>query len=336
VKPNSLFGICPDDEEVKKLSPWFMAWYGYMLGDLERLFQMGLVQDWNQEIVEKKQENKKQKKQYRQVYLEKFGEIDFRKSLSLLWNRRKEIIKSIRPKALIFRQTCRLTIYHAYKLPSDNPFIILSRPYGVPYIPASSVKGVVRFYFYMLGEMMGYSLKNSGSNNGEQDSNTSEGKKNDFQMLIDFIFGKGGENNATRGNVIFWDAVPWRKQDDYRLLDVDIINNHFRPYYRDDKGLPPFDVYSPKPVYFITVRKGTYWHFAFEVLSYPDGLEKLIAEIRDFLKEEVCVSELVGERYSLDALLGEVMKWGLKTFGIGAKTRVGYGRMEYERFGCRR
>jgi len=315
VKPNSLFGMCPDDEEVKKLSPWFMAWYGYMF---ENAFNIeSLHQKWG---PLKKSINK-------------IAEIDFRKPLSLLWNRRREVIKSVGPKALIFRQTSRLTIYHAYRLPSDNPFIILSRPYGVPYIPASSVKGMVRFYFCMLGKIMGR-IKDCSSqdNKNNTESHQSCSEERGFRCLMDFVFGKGGENDATRGNVIFWDAVPYVEQEDYRLLDVDVINNHFMPYYM--KGKPPLDVYNPTPVYFITVREGTRWHFAFEVLSYPDGLEKLIAEIRDFLKGEVCVSESVGERYSLDALLGEVMKWGLKTFGIGAKTRVGYGRMEYERFGC--
>ena len=303
MKLNRLFDIYLNDEEVKKLSPWFRAWYGYSFEDVFNIER--LQQDW-----------KSLKKSVNEI-----AEIDFRKPLMLLWNRRKEIIKCIRPKALIFCQTSRLTIYHAYKLPSDNPFVILSRPYGVPYIPASSVKGVMRFYFCMLGKMM-----------GRLESCTSENEENDFQMLMNFIFGKGGENNATRGNVIFWNAVPYMEQKDYRLLDVDIINNHFMPYYRERK--PPLDVYSPNPVYFITVRKGTRWHFAFEVLSYPDGLEKLMAEIRDFLKGDVCVSESVGKRYSLDALLRDVMKWGLKTFGIGAKTRVGYGRMEYEKFSC--
>jgi CRISPR-associated protein Cmr6 len=82
-------------------------------------------------------------------------------------------------------------------------------------------------------------------------------------------------------------------------LELDIMNPHYGPYYTDEKGeKPPADYYSPVPVYFLALKKGT--RFRFRWASKDDHL---LGCVKDWLKEAI------------------------KVFGVGAKTRAGYGEL---------
>jgi len=97
---------------------------------------------------------------------------------------------------------------------------------GVPYIPGSSIKGLVRDW----------------AENWSQDS----------YKEIEEIFGYDtGDNMEKRvGKAIFLDALPYGRVN----LDADIMTPHYAPYYAD--GECPGDWNNPVPIPFLTVAEG--------------------------------------------------------------------------------
>ncbi|NOX36049.1 MAG: type III-B CRISPR module RAMP protein Cmr6 [Calditrichaeota bacterium] len=146
--------------------------------------------------------------------------------------------------------------------------MILHHVYGIPYIPASSIKGLLRYYLTKI--------------------------EPDPELVA--LLGKGGDEEGEKGKIVFLDAFPQPEFD----ISVDIMNNHYQDYYMDDK--PPADWMDPNPIKFLTVKNAT---FVFRLFSNSRevGVEKL---------EDVA-------RQLSQALIN---------LGIGAKTAVGYGRME--------
>ncbi len=118
----------------------------------------------------------------------------------------------------------------------------LDRNLGIPYIPSSSIKGVMS---------IAYAVNISGE----------EGKVP--ESLLEEYFG----SNEKRGQLIFLDAYPKDKIE----LKLDIINPHYPKYYNDDKNRPlPVETEEPVPVTFLVVPKGI--RFVFRCVYLP--LEK--------------------------------------------------------------
>ncbi|MCW5921268.1 MAG: type III-B CRISPR module RAMP protein Cmr6 [Saprospiraceae bacterium] len=111
--------------------------------------------------------------------------------------------------------------------------------YGVPYIPASSIKGILRHYL----------------------SEFEEGQKH-----IEKIFGKNDEESSTknpvRGQCIFFDAFPTKAP----RIELDVMTPHYPKYYGE--GQPPADWQSPTPIHFLTVGQGTPFRF---LIGLPDN-----------------------------------------------------------------
>ncbi|HAA83492.1 MAG: CRISPR-associated protein Cmr6 [Petrotoga sp.] len=95
-----------------------------------------------------------------------------------------------------------------------------------------------------------------------------------------------------QGEVIFFDAYPV----DEIKLKLDIMNPHYPKYYSGEQ--PPADWQTPVPIYFLTVEK-TKFNF---YLASRD--KNLLNNAEKYLKE------------------------ALKSYGIGAKTSLGYGIFE--------
>jgi len=150
--------------------------------------------------------------------------------------------------------------------------IILHHVYGIPYIPSSSIKGILRTYL----------------------TKHSDWDKNELGDL----FGSGDDEfgDAAKGKITFLDAYP---EPNFQI-SVDIMNNHFQKYYQGDAF--PGDWMDPNPIKFLTVKDAS---FVFRLFGRNDSItsEKL-KQISDYLCE------------------------ALEMFGIGAKTAVGYGRLE--------
>ncbi len=108
--------------------------------------------------------------------------------------------------------------------------LIWHRTLGVPYLPGSSVKGIMRALLEKWEEPV------------------------DKDKVIRLF---GGEENGV-GNLIIFDAIP----TECPKLDLDIMNPHYTEYYESSGGKPPADYYSPRPIFFIAVAPKQEFEFA--------------------------------------------------------------------------
>ena len=203
--------------------------------------------------------------------------------------------------------------------------------YGIPYIPGSALKGIMRHSY--IGDIFEKSeiddfeqilvlekiLENS---NIEKDKNIAF---NDFvknytvkvkrdkeehkiiptKKMYDFFLNNtvsiknyqtlfGTQDNV--GNIMFLDAFPLSLND--KNLENDVMTNHYEPYYSDnDNRTPPADYFNPVPIKFLTV-KNTNFQFGL-ILKSNIGMD--ISEIKSLISNT------------------------LENYGVGAKTAVGYG-----------
>lgn len=123
--------------------------------------------------------------------------------------------------------------------PLENGMAFLN-PYGLPYLPGSGVKGVVR-------------------RAAEELADGDWGDKQGWdQPTINVLFGRepksGDTDEHTRGALIFWDVFP--KCD---RLAVDIMNPHYGDYYQGNT--PPTDCGQPIPIFFLTVPENSEFTF---------------------------------------------------------------------------
>lgn len=116
--------------------------------------------------------------------------------------------------------------------------MILDRNIGVPYLPASSIKGVVR---------TAYAVNIAGES----------GQANDAE--IEKYFGTvdvNKTNTVKRGQLVFMDAYP----ENITELEMDIMNPHFGEYYNEKHPFPT-DTDNPVPIHFLVVPEGTFFTF---------------------------------------------------------------------------
>lgn len=176
--------------------------------------------------------------------------------------------------------------------PLENGFAFLS-PYGLPYLPGSGIKGVVRQAARELAE-------------GEFGEPNAGGWS---KPTIDALFGKPADNgeDTRRGALAFWDAYPVLA--DKQTLQVEIMTPHQTHYYIG--GQSPHDSGSPNPIPFLAIPPGT--RFCFYVECNRPLLERLDASLA------------AAERWQ--ALLDAAFRHAFDWLGFGAKTAVGYGAM---------
>lgn len=133
----------------------------------------------------------------------------------------------------LFRTDGRFVTGLGREHPVENGFA-WHHTLGVPYLPASSVKGVLRAW-----------ARESGA------------KEEDIRRIF-------GSDNAKRphvGSVAILDALPIAAVQ----LDADVMTPHYAPYYQDETNeTAPADWHNPTPIPFLTVASGQ--TFAFAVL----------------------------------------------------------------------
>lgn len=152
---------------------------------------------------------------------------------------------------------------------------------GVPYLPGTSIKGLIRAWADPR-----FDKDNAPRGWGDQD------KWEEVKRLF------GDSDDLGAGSLIVFDALPVAKPE----MEVDIMNPHYAPYYENKKGeKPPADYYSPKPIFFLTVKKGM--QFKFSLALRPGADQKSNDVARGF----------------------ELLQCALENIGAGAKTAVGYG-----------
>lgn len=206
--------------------------------------------------------------------------------------------------------------------------------YGVPYIPGSAIKGVLRHYY--IGNVICSYFPNERAKIAENILDKFE--KNDLDLTNDKLSSKykfverdnGGEKVETlptedtlsilrkkpevieciqkgqkifgtqdkKGGVIFLDAIPDSLKRENLVNDV--MTPHYSEYY--SKGQPPVDSSNPVPITFLTLERAK---FNFYFL----GRDK-------YILDEIWNGE--------QGLLAKALEQN----GIGAKTSVGYGYFE--------
>lgn len=120
--------------------------------------------------------------------------------------------------------------------------------YGFPYIPSTTIKGVLRAYNVL--KIINFDLSKYEQKEWEIE-NIKELKGNSPEEMIVRIFG----NQQLKGQVIFFDALPKKLPE----FEEDITNVHYPEYYRN--GKPPADNQSPNPIKFLTLKAGTEFNF---------------------------------------------------------------------------
>ncbi len=216
--------------------------------------------------------------------------------------------------------------------------ITLHHIYGIPYIPASSFKGVCRMVsFWKIAE--GKKILNNEKELEKLQKEFYGELSSDKEILkYQLLFGA----QKFKGLLLFLDAYP-DLQDNQQIFDLDVMNVHYPSYYSDDSGeTPPGDWESPVPIVFLTVKKGINFKFnvlfdafrANEILKMDEeDLKKVMPKdlLREFendpnkLKEEI--KSLLEEALKEEEIK-DLLEKALKEFGVGAKTRLGYGIFE--------
>jgi len=207
--------------------------------------------------------------------------------------------------------------------PLENGFAFLS-PYGLPYLPGSGVKGVLRQAAWELaggdwGDNGGWSDELSypltETNDHGRRTILDRNKSPIMLSMLDVLFGResnDGDSTHVRGALSFWDVIPQIHGDS---LMVEIMTPHQSHYYQQNPvagSANPHDSGQPIPICFLTVppRSG----FRFHVVGDLAHLRRLAPDLAN------------NDRWKI--LLQAAFEHAFDWLGFGAKTAVGYGAMQ--------
>lgn len=198
--------------------------------------------------------------------------------------RRNGLIDSLHGSSRSFKTTWRFVSGLGMGHVLETGFV-WHRILGVPYLPGSSVKGLVRAWAEQWGGA----------------------KKEDVIRL----FGPKSEDARKQpdtGVLMVFDAVP----DNKPVLEVDIMNPHYGDYYgkkpmkvtsagkEHEIDTPPADYLSPNPIFFLTVASNISFIFALALRPGRGTNDDLMLGL-------------------------ELLEEALDNIGAGSKTAVGYG-----------
>ena len=181
--------------------------------------------------------------------------------------------------------------------PLENGFAFLN-PYGLPYLPGSGVKGVLRQAARELAR-------------GEW-GDTGGWTEDAITHLFGLESDDGGKVHQ-RGALRFWDVVPQITGDS---LQVEVMTPHQSHYYQQPEkpagsSTNPHDSGQPIPIHFLTVPPGSRFTFHMQC-DVP------------FLRRNAA---LLAEGGQWQLLLQAAFVHAFAWLGFGAKTAVGYGAM---------
>ncbi|MCX7759107.1 MAG: type III-B CRISPR module RAMP protein Cmr6 [bacterium] len=195
--------------------------------------------------------------------------------------------------------------------------ITLDHLTGVPFIPASSLKGLFKAVIFtqkIENRELSESEIVSFQKKLEEDLNSEDTDVLEMQIL----FG----TQHLKGCLIFTDTYPSHDSfENGNIFEIDITNCHYMSYYTE--GKIPGDWENPNPVFFITVRKGIKFKLDifFDLNRWNNIKEYLKTRINSIDKIEKTIDKWMNQKEIWDTLVYEA----LSVYGIGAKTRLGYG-----------
>jgi CRISPR-associated protein Cmr6 len=210
--------------------------------------------------------------------------------------------------------------------PLENGFAFLN-PYGLPYLPGSGVKGVLRRAAQELAD--GQWGDKQGWRKELEFNVPLSGMDRIALSVIDLLFGReppAGDSDTFRGVLSFWDVYP--SIEGNQML-VEVMTPHQGHYYQQDAMrdkaicVTPHDSGNPIPICFLTVPPGSCFDFHF---IYDQERLKILDKAR-FDGKSSLFEEIEGQpRWR--ALLEAAFKHAFDWLGFGAKTAVGYGAMQ--------
>lgn len=153
----------------------------------------------------------------------------------------------------VFRTTSRFVTGLGRRHPVENGFAWHST-LGVPYLPGSSVKGMVRAWTRLVAPEDGERMRRLFGRDADERS-------------------EGGQESQ-QGAVAFLDAIPCRPP----RLAVDVMTPHYANWTEDD---PPGDWRSPVPVFFLTTEQGA--RFLFGVIPAGNVSGEDLDRVMDWL-----------------------------------------------------
>lgn len=220
-------------------------------------------------------------------------------------DRRWEMVVELKGQNLCLKTASPFVTGLGREHPVENGFL-WHHTLGVPYLPGSSIKGMVRAWI-------------------EQWANEKDEEE------INRIFGprqKQPTEQPQVGEVVFLDAIPL-----YPVrLKADIMTPHYGEYYQNkERPKAPGDWISPVPIPFLAVKEDTTFHFA----VVPRRQPPFETPGESGRSPELPVGSTEGGGYcaAADKEARKVCRWlkdALKWIGAGAKTAVGYGRMSVD------
>jgi len=164
---------------------------------------------------------------------------------------------------------------------------------GVPYLPGSALKGLTRHWLTALaagGEALdGFSAEA-------------------LTALVTQLFGAGGDDaHAAAGLAVFFDALPLAPP----TLSLSGQTPHYGPYYAEtpdtpDPKRPPADWYKPVPFSYLVLKSGVKFDLHLAVRRHATWDDAQYA-------------------HAVDSL-GQWVTRALDAWGIGGKTRRGFGK----------
>lgn len=181
--------------------------------------------------------------------------------------------------------------------PLENGFSFLT-PYGLPYLPGSGVKGVLRRAAEELvsgdwGDAHGWTADAIVTlfGPGEED------------------FARDRDTPARQGALRCWDVLP---QPAKNSLTVEIMTPHLSDYYqgKNNGQVTPNTSLTPNPIPFLAVPAGS--AFTFHIECHPGRIADPAL------------------RSNWPTLIEAAFAHAAQWLGFGAKTAVGYGRMEID------
>lgn len=214
-------------------------------------------------------------------------------SLNKIQERQKNYIKEMESANLqtieIYAETASPFITGLGSGHPTETGMILDRNTGVPYLPASSIKGVLR-----LAHAVNIANGRSAIPNNE----------------LDIYFGSTDDSSPKKGQVIFLDAYPTEPP----VIKCDIMNPHFPKYYsskqdkRDSEHNLPLENEQPIPISFLSVAIKTRFCFRGVLSPLPSREKSLSQKDRQ--------------------IIFEAFKTAFSVIGFGGKTSIGYGRFK--------
>jgi len=202
--------------------------------------------------------------------------------------------------------------------------LTLHHLFGIPYIPGSALKGVVRMVnFWEIVENNKNNVKDIEKYIKELQEQLYEKEilPSDKDDILKHKLLFGAQN--FKGLLIFLDAYP-EINENQQIFELDVMTPHYQGYYT--KNQPPGDWENPNPITFLTVKKGI--SFCFNVLFDRFRAEEILNDDRFSKKAKEIIEGWLNKFSELSQLVKDWLEKALKEFGVGAKARLGYGIFE--------